>query len=63
MAQHLTGDPRDFYTKKDKMFGIKRNVSELLVRPRLVDGILMEIKVKSIKVDRIKVKVYQNWYI
>lgn len=46
----------------DKMVKIKRMVSGLLVRVKLVDGVLMENKVKSIKADRIEIKAYEYWY-
>ena len=39
---------------------IKRKVFGLLVKPRLVDGILKEAKVKDIEVDIIEMKVYTN---
>ena len=41
------------------MVKIKRMVSGLLVRVKLVDGTLMENKVKSIKADRIEIKAYE----
>ena len=41
--------------------GYKGKFPGLLVRPRLVDGVLMEVKIKGIRIDRIETKVYKNW--
>ena len=45
------------------MVRIKRKVSGLLVRTRVADGVLIETKLKRIKVDRIEMKTYIYWYI
>ena len=59
MVLPLTGDPKAFYIKIDKNGrGIKGKFLGLFVRPRFVDRILMEAKLKGIIVDRIEIKVY-----
>ena len=62
MAQCLIGDPKAFYTKMDKTAGgYKRKFLGLLVRPRIVDRVLMAVKGRIL--DRIEMDVYSNWCI
>ena len=44
------------------MVSIKRKISALLIKPRFVDGVLIETKVKGIKIERMETKVYKHWY-
>ena len=55
--------PSAFYTKiLFYMVSIKRKISALLIKPRFVDGVLIETKVKGIKIERMETKVYKHWY-
>lgn len=42
------------------MAGIKRKISGLFMKQRLVDRARIETKVKGIKVDRIEIKVHKK---
>ena len=58
LGSTLQWGPQSLLYKQIKWQGIKGKFLGLLVRPRLADGILMEAKVKGIRVDRLEIKVY-----
>ena len=61
VPQSLHGEPRAFYTKIDKMIRDEKKGKflGLLVRSRLIDGILMGTKVDRFKIKLIKIGVFK----
>ena len=62
MAQPFSGTPKYFIQRWIQWLGVKRkSFLGFLVRTSLIDRVLMEAKVKGVRVDKIEMKGYKIW--